>query len=1167
MSALDLIDLLENKDLISERRVKKLRQQVNAASKPITAANLAKLLVKNGHLTESQAKKLLQQLEQKQVKPEESDELELLPDEPVQPQDDLIDVDEPVLEEIVDDGDAVGLPVAIPESGDGVSLDDVDAEGADDELFDGKSAEPMDSILDDELGGGDESSVTVGRKKSGLRAMLNLPEKGKRKKYSTNQWDSPLMLAGGGGLLLMIFAAIGLWFYLTRGTGDEAFALAYEDYRNEAYGQAVSKFDRFVSDYPEHPSVSLAKVRIGLARIWSAVDRQRWEDAQQTARTELARIESEEAFGEARDELATILPNIMNGFADQALAAEDVAGAQNNLELARGAFDDVNNPAYMPTSVRQGQQQRIEQILEKLEAVEHRINQDQELVKTVASIVQAASEGRIADAYSLRKTLLKKYPSLEADERLQQVILEVTQRERESVSQISNPPTVADQDHDFPTEYSVVLADRTGENASGVSNRFVIAPVEGAVYGLKAESGEVVWRRYVGLDASFTPLRVSNDPGADVLMVDSIRDELLRVKAATGELVWRLAADRPILTAVIKDGKLFVGFGDDASGALAHINPETGELLGGAEFATGLAAGPVLDDELNVMAQVGSHSSIYLLDQNQWTCQGVHYLGHAEGTIAVPPLAMKQQLVIAENPGPDFSLLHVLEHDPENPGVLRRVVDPIRLGGRVMVEMQPLGNGRILVLTDRGNIHVFKLDPANAVERVQQVASFSNAVPPGTLAFPYFDQSVLWVGDTQLSKFELQTLRNSLARKWFRYRGDVFTAPIHRIGDVLFTVRKEDGRAGSRVTAHRIDSRNDGQKDGEEIWSTDLGVPAAGKPFVDNVAKEIRVVSSNASLYALNGAAIRDGIIDSPKDQVVSGQLPTVRESLPLSNNQWAFFGRPISDGFLLFDPASTANSLSVVRLDLQDAKPSAMPTPFNEGLLVGSSAGPVYWLDANTGQSKAHPFQPSLQPGVEMEWLSPAVTEDGLFVVIADQNGRAYKLTVSQESSPELVASLDVSTEKQLLGPLAVLGESVFATAKDVGTAVMVSFNSADLQVQHEWSLDGEVAWGPKRMGDGVLVATDAGVLIRWGNEPQPTWTVPLPYGPLAGEPLLDGDAILFASVSGIIWKVDAQTGEELAKIDVKEPLGTGPVVLGKRLLVCGGDGTVHIVSAFSNE
>ncbi len=227
MSALDLIDLLENKDLISERRVKKLRQQVNAASKPITAANLAKLLVKNGHLTESQAKKLLQQLEQKQVKPEESDELELLPDEPVQPQDDLIDVDEPVLEEIVDDGDAVGQPVAIPESGDGVSLDDVDAEGADDVLFDGKSAEPMDSILDDELGGGDESSVTVGRKKSGLRAMLNLPEKGKRKKYSTNQWDSPLMLAGGGGLLLMIFAAIGLWFYLTRGTGDEAFALAY----------------------------------------------------------------------------------------------------------------------------------------------------------------------------------------------------------------------------------------------------------------------------------------------------------------------------------------------------------------------------------------------------------------------------------------------------------------------------------------------------------------------------------------------------------------------------------------------------------------------------------------------------------------------------------------------------------------------------------------------------------------------------------------------------------------------------------------------------------------------------------------------------------------------------------------------------------------------------
>ena len=369
------------------------------------------------------------------------------------------------------------------------------------------------------------------------------------------------------------------------------------------------------------------------------------------------------------------------------------------------------------------------------------------------------------------------------------------------------------------------------------------------------------------------------------------------------------------------------------------------------------------------------------------------------------------------------------------------------------------------------------------------------------------------------------------------------------------------------MTAHRIETRNDGQKDGEEIWSTDLGVPAAGKPFVDNVAKEIRVVSSNASLYALNGAAIRNGIIDKPKDQIISGQLPSVRESLALPNNQWAFFGRPISDEILLLDPASNAGSLSVVRLDLQDAKPSALPTPFYGGLLIGSSTGPVYWIDAKTGQSKAHPFQPSLQPGVAMKWLSPAVTEDGRFAAIADQNGRAYMLTVSQASSPELVASLDVSTEKQLTGPLAVLGESVFATARDVGTAVMVSFNSADLQIQHEWSLEGQVAWGPKRMGDGVLIATDNGELIRWGTEPQPTWTVPLPYGPLAGEPLLDGDAILLASVSGVVWKVDAQTGEELAKIDVQEPLGTGPVVFRKRLLVCGGDGTVHIVSAFSNE
>ncbi len=106
-------------------------------------------------------------------------------------------------------------------------------------------------------------------------------------------------------------------------------------------------------------------------------------------------------------------------------------------------------------------------------------------------------------------------------------------------------------------------------------------------------------------------------------------------------------------------------------------------------------------------------------------------------------------------------------------------------------------------------------------------------------------------------------------------------------------------------------------------------------------------------------------------------------------------------------------------------------------------------------------------------------------------------------------------------------------------------------------------MTWGPARLGDGVLVASDANELIKLTGDPEPAWRTDLPFGPLAGEPLvIDGDFV-FAAVSGQIWRVDGQTGKEIVRLDVGEPLGTGPVQFsGNRLLVCGGDGTVHIVT-----
>lgn len=1173
MSGLDLIELLEKKELLSARNVEKLRRQIKESHKSVSAGTLAKLLVKKELLTERLAKKLLAQLKQKQVasgilvqkpedvpkpKEEEDDELGLAAIE----EDEEPKRQEPVAE--LEELEAVD-PDIVPED----DVDDMVPLVQDDDPLDLDAADDkvVEDLLDDTLSRDDESdqggAVVAGRKR-GIAAWFGR-SRGKaapRKKYRANRWDSPLLLVGGGALLLLAFAALGLWFYLTRGTGDDQYAQALDLYRQQSYGQAIAAFNSFLDNYPDHPKASDASVRIGMARVWEDVDRDRWEEALTTARAELPKIEGEEAFADARPELATVLPEIMEGFADDAIAATDIAGAQKYLDLANEAFKEVSNSSYLPTSVRQGVQPRIEDIEKKLEAVKHRINQDEELEATVASIISAAEEGQIAMAYDQRKALLGKYPALENDARLIDAVRAVTQKERDSVAALGDLPQPTTDDHPVVPQFRVTLASRRGEAAPGVNGRVVYVRAEGAVYGLNAETGEVLWRRHVGMEDPFYPVPVDG-AGGDAVVVDSRRQELLRLKAQTGELVWRLAVDHPLTAPVFAGGQLYLGFGDDAQGRMVQLDPDTGKVIAGVTFPTGIDVGPAIDREGNLTVQPGAHSSVYLLNANELTCRGVYYLGHAKGSISVPPVLIAGYVLIAENPGPDFSMIHVLGPDDEN-GSLRPVVAPIRLKGRVVVPMISFGR-RLLAATDRGQIHVLELDDAS--QTVRQTATASASVRPGTMSYPLYHEGRVWVADNQLSKYELQTSRGQLARKWINSKNDSFVGPLQRQGNVLFHTRKRANRLGVTASAIHINDNGGMPQDGATIWETDLGVPSAGEPFINRAAQEINVVSGNGALFALGTSAIRAGIVDKPESEVIDPELPMLRHSVTLPDARAAFFGDPVSTHMLLFDPANRGSLTRSVTLDLHSSTPAALPIAFKDSLLVSSREGPVYLLNEQTGQSRLHPFQPPLQPGTSIDWLRAAVTSDGESAIVADAGGRLFRLSIQPDSTGQLVSQGEVQTQMNLVAPLAVLGNRLFTAARSVGADKIVSFDTSELKSAGEWEVSGRVIWGPVRLEDLILAATDANQLLCLGED-DVKWKAEMPYGPVAGHPMARDGKLIFTSISGMIWQTDRESGNELVHVDVGEPLGTGPVAFaGNRLLVCGGDGTVHIVTLPSAE
>jgi outer membrane protein assembly factor BamB len=111
------------------------------------------------------------------------------------------------------------------------------------------------------------------------------------------------------------------------------------------------------------------------------------------------------------------------------------------------------------------------------------------------------------------------------------------------------------------------------------------------------------------------------------------------------------------------------------------------------------------------------------------------------------------------------------------------------------------------------------------------------------------------------------------------------------------------------------------------------------------------------------------------------------------------------------------------------------------------------------------------------------------------------------------------------------------------------------------QWPLSGRPVWGPRRIGQRVLLATDDDQLYCFTPDERLLWHVTMTHGPLAGSPAESGGQFILATVPGTIWTIDAESGKEASADDLGRSLGCGPVAYGRHLLVAGRDGTLYLV------
>jgi len=781
-------------------------------------------------------------------------------------------------------------------------------------------------------------------------------------------------------------------------------------------------------------------------------------------------------------------------------------------------------------------------VRETLELVSRRKESYQDLLQTIATMEQAIASGDTRLAYKAQKELLKKHPELLGNEQLNAMVLQSSAAEQQSVRFVSEEQPAETKERPTPWTASLALAHHRGGDASSDKGTVPVR-VDGAIYGLEVSTGRLLWRRYVGFEDNLSTTHAPILENGDILVAGTRSHELLRLDAKTGKLRWRQVLGEPFAAPLLVGERAYVAA---ESGKLYLIDLNSGMRTGYVEFAQPLRVPPAVDRRGERLYLAGEHSSLYSLSLADHSCLGVYYLGHSKGSLRVAPAVVLNKVALLENDGVASCRLHLLaigEQGAISKGVLER-----RLTG--LASSPPLVAGRRLVVaTDRGQIHVYEVGAGDGDKALTPVAVRDVSGQQSLLRHLQLTKGHIWVGDTQLTKYAVLPTGNRLpVRDISRsYAGDTFDHPLSLFGKTLVHVRRPAGRAGVVVGAMDVEK-------GRSLWETDLAVPPVSTPIVDAKAKTILVANTNGYLFRFDEAAIRSRVQDQPIEALSTPSKPPIlREGTDLGEGRALFSAPGTSERLLIYDATATSGPLRWIRLPSMLACP---PTRFGEGWLAPLEVGQVFYLDSTQGRSLGTPFQPRLPPRTKLPFQSAGVVEgETPQFVLTDGQEKIYLIGFQSELTK--IAEANVGPYP-IVTRVVVLGQTAFAGTKE---GHLVRFQLPSLTAGSEIDLPGQIAWGPYRVGQQLLLTTANNRLLAVGADGQIAWTVSLEHGDLAGPPLAVEGNVLIAYRAGILERRNLKDGSPQGALDVEHPLATGPAQFNGRILLTAHDGTLLVV------
>ncbi|MCA9239017.1 MAG: PQQ-binding-like beta-propeller repeat protein [Planctomycetales bacterium] len=1076
-----LLKELAKREVVSDAVLKKLADKLADKTDQPSPRAVAKFLVDQGHLTVSQAKRALRAI----LTPEES---AILDAAPLSAADDLPD-----------------LP----------SLSQVHGSAG---------------------GGASQSSVWVADlgSESGESAKPSKGKKPKKKKKGQTGWDSPLMLLGGGGLILMLLVGAVILVVMQWESADQKFTGAQEAYDQGSYPQAIADFEDFLKKHPSHNQASLARVRLGTARIRQNTEvMQDYERALAVAVEEADVIEDEDAFREGQGELSALLPTIAKKLSEQADQATEVDQMQKYVDLTTKALELCGNTKLIPGKLRdEGQLNAIRDTLQRIGMRQQAL---EALQSTLEEMTAASGDGNPAGAYAAQTEFVKAHPELSEDQRLKDAIAAAVAAEKSLVAFVEEPRAAQTEEPESPVVAELAVARPRVKGAAPAAGVAVFR-LAGGLYGVSAEDGRLLWRRAVGgAQASLAPSHIDGD----WLTFDAKRRELVRLKSETGDLVWRVTLDDEVAQPVIARDKILCA---GQTGKLYVVEAASGNLLGHVDFAQPLQSPPAYSEQANAIYLAGEHSSFYTLSADDFSCLGVTYLGHSKGSITAPPVVVVGRVVVFENSGAHTSLLHVL--GASSGPVADTVLNSRRINGLVKQPPEVFAR-RFALVTDAGQVDVFEVSAEDDSQPVVLIASRQPTRPERGAHYAEVVDAEIWLADTGLAKYSIAPAGNRLPVREIeqKFSRDTFLHPLIRVDGVLVHARKRRGKPGVSIAASDV-------KTGKVYWETDLAAPPAGAPVSLKDAQGILHATAAGSVYVARRPDQRYTALNTPI-AAAEAQEPVVFEAAAAA------------PGGAVYWSMEQGRAAAIVGADASPTfalpgKVACEPTALGEGWVVPLAIGQVHYL-AKDGSLLAAPYQPVLRPGSQIAWLPAGAAGDEVVLAGGD---KVFALQVVKEDPAqlELAAEIEATGDDQVVGRAAIVEGQAFLPRRDGRLTI---HSAASLEETASLDLGGTALWGPFPAPGGVVLATSAGELLFVGPQStdQPVWRKPIRASDLIGEPLIQSDSITVAFGSGNVARFGLSSGEDIATTDVGQRLATGPTSFGQGMLLATPDGAVVVV------